>query len=146
MTNGTVKRAIVIDDDRALLSAISSILKKRGYEVHASPEPFCCPIYLDCECQCPVERACTNIIIADVNMPNMTGLEFIESQKRNGCKVQNIAVMSAVFENTELERIKSLGCKILKKPFKIDELTKWLDECEKKTDPNFKLSDLPGET
>lgn len=140
------KRAIVIDDDQSLRTALSSILKKRGYEVHASAEPFSCPVFLDCACSCPEERACANIIITDVRLPNMSGLEFIENQRRNGCKVQNIAVMSAVWEDVEFQRFRTLGCKTLTKPFKIDELTKWLEECEKSTVPDFKLSDLPDKS
>lgn len=138
-----MKRAIVIDDDKSLRAVISAILKKRGYEVHAYAGPIHCPIYLDHECPCPAEHACANIIITDVEMPNVRGPEFIENQKRNGCKVENIAVMSGKWEDSELEHIKRFGCKIFDKPFKIDELNRWLDECEEKTEPDFKLSDLP---
>ncbi len=77
-------------------------------------------------------------------MPNMTGLEFIEHQKSMGCKVQNVAVMSGRWTGEELEHAKRLGCHMFKKPFKIDEIEKWLDECEKKLDNNGKLSDMPG--
>lgn len=141
-----IKRAVVIDDDQAIRSVISSILKRRGYEVHASTEPLSCPIFLHHECQCQIEHACTNILITDVNMPNMTGLEFIKNQKINGCKVQNIAVISAAWQESDLKLAKNLGYKIFKKPFKINELNKWLDECERNTDPNIKLSNLPGKT
>jgi CheY-like chemotaxis protein len=76
-------------------------------------------------------------------MPNMTGLEFIEHQKSNGCKVQNVAVMSGSWTDEEREHAKRLGCRTFKKPFKIDEIKKWLDACEKKLDSNSKLLDLP---
>jgi YesN/AraC family two-component response regulator len=75
-------------------------------------------------------------------MPNMTGLEFIEHQKSNGCKVQNVAVMSGSWTGEEIEHAKSLGCHMFKKPFKIDEIEEWLNECEKKLDHNSKLSDI----
>ncbi len=83
-------RAVVIDDEDVIRDLFFYIMKKRGYEVYTSSEPLFCPIYLDCECPCPVEHICTTIVITDINMPNMTGLEFIEHQKKNGCKVQNI--------------------------------------------------------
>jgi CheY-like chemotaxis protein len=136
-------RAVVIEDEDTIRDLICGILKKRGYEVHASSEPLCCPIYLNCECPCPVEHFCTNIIITDLHMPNMTGLEFIEHQKSNGCKVQNIAVMSGSWTDEEIEQAKGLDCHMFKKPFNIDEIEKWLNECEKKIDPNSKRSDLP---
>jgi len=76
-------------------------------------------------------------------MPNMTGLEFIENQKRNNCKVPNMAIMSGGWEDPELKQAKNLNCQIFRKPLTIDEINKWLDECERSIDPNRKLSDLP---
>ncbi len=136
-------RAIVLEDNYVIRTLIDDVLKDRGYEVHGSSEPFFCPIFLDSKCPCPVETHCTNIIITDINMPGMTGFEFIEHQKRNGCKVQNIAMMSGRWIDEDIEHAKKLGCHIFKKPFNIDEIEKWLDECERKLDPNNRLSDLP---
>jgi len=78
-------------------------------------------------------------------MPNTTGLEFIENQIRHGCKAieKNKALMSGKWTDTELIQAKRLGCKTFEKPFKTSELLSWLDECEKRIDPNRKLSDLP---
>jgi len=118
-------RAVVIDDEDVIRDLIYDILKKRGYEVYVSSDPLCCPIYLDCECPCPDEHYCTNIIITDINMVNMTGLEFIKHQKSHGCKVQNIAVMSGCWTDEDIEQAKSLDCHMFKKPFNIDEIEKW---------------------
>ncbi len=136
-------RAVVIDDEDLIRNLIYDIMKKRGYEVYASSEPLLCPIYLGSKCSCPVEHFCTTIVITDIDMPNMTGLEFIEHQKSMGCKVQNVAVMSGRWTGEEIEHAKSLDCHMFKKPFKIDEIEKWLNECEKKLDHNGKLSDIP---
>ncbi len=79
-------------------------------------------------------------------MPYMKGLEFIEHQRRNACKVTNIAVMSGRWTDEELEHAKRLGCHTFNKPVKIDEIKKWLNACENKLNPNNKLSDLPNLT
>jgi CheY-like chemotaxis protein len=76
-------------------------------------------------------------------MPNMSGLEFIEHQKSMGCKITNLAVMSGRWTDEEREHAKRLGCHTFNKPFKIDEIKKWLDACESKLDPASKLSNLP---
>ncbi len=51
--------------------------------------------------------------------------------------------MSGRWAGEELEYAKSLGWKIFKKPFKLNEIKKWLDGCEIKPGPYNKLSDLP---
>jgi CheY-like chemotaxis protein len=135
-------RAIVLDDNNTVRTVISDILEDRGYEVFDSSEPTFSPIYLDSKCPCSGEYLCANIVITDINMPNMTGLEFIEYQKSMGCKIPNIAVMSGRWTVEELEHAKRLGCHTINKPFKVDEIKKWLDVCESKLNTNCKLSDL----
>ncbi len=136
-------RAVVVDDEELVRSLISSILEIREYEVISCSEPLFCPIYLDISCPCPQYQPCCDIIITDINMPNMTGIEFVENQKKNGCKVPNMAIMSGLWTDADLEQAKSLGCKVFKKPLRIVEIDRWLNECEKNTDPNRKLSNFP---
>ena len=138
-------RAVVIDDDKEIRSVISSITELRGFEVLSFSEPLLCPIYLDSACPCPYDYACMDLLITDNRMPNMTGVDFIENQMRNGCKAiaKNKAVISGEFTEADLEQANRLGCQISTKPFRIEELNKWLDECEKRIDPNRKLAELP---
>jgi CheY-like chemotaxis protein len=142
MNDSTTKRAIVIEDDGAVRKAISSLLQKRGYDVHEFSEPGFCPIFFNEKCFCAEKQACTNIIITDLYMPNTSGIEFLRKKKINGCKVQDVAVMSAVWQDEELEILRTLGCKILTKPFKLNILTGWLDECENRGNFSHRLSDL----
>jgi len=136
-------RAFVFEDNDSLRGTISAILESRDYEVKAFREPGLCPMCLDQGCKCPRNNACADLIITDLNMPNMTGLELLENRRRNGCKVQNRAVMSGAWTDSELERAKMLGCQVFSKPFRLDSFIAWLGECEKRIDPNRKLSDLP---
>ncbi|GAX61006.1 two component signal transduction response regulator [Candidatus Scalindua japonica] len=134
-------KAVVLEDDDSIRSLTCEILKDRGYEVFASSEPFFSPVYLNQECDCP-EEYCTTIVITDINMPNMTGLEFIEHQRSMGCKFQNVAVMSGRWTNETLAHANRLGCQTFCKPFKVNEIKKWLDECEERLDHRDKLSNM----
>jgi hypothetical protein len=49
--------------------------------------------------------------------------------------------MSGDFSEEDIYRTKSLGVDIFKKPFKLQEITNWLDQIEKDIDPKRKLSD-----
>ena len=135
-------RAIVLEDNDSLRTLTCGILKDRGYEVYASSEPLLSPLDCDSERPCPKEHICPTIIITDIDMPNMTGFEFIENQKSKGCKIQNIAIMSGRWTNDDIKHAKKLGCHMFNKPFKIYEVAKWLDECEKELDHNSKLTDI----
>jgi CheY-like chemotaxis protein len=135
-------KAVVLEDNDMLRTLTYNILKNRGYEVYAYSEPFLSPLYRNSERPCPEENICPNIIITDIDMPNMTGFEFIEHQKSKGCKIHNIAIMSGRWTNENIKHAKRLGCHIFKKPFKIDEVEKWLDECEKELGRNSKLKDM----
>jgi CheY-like chemotaxis protein len=135
-------KAIILEDNDSLRTLMDGVLKDRGYEVYASSEPFLSPVYRDSKHLCPEEPICPNIIITDIDMPNMTGFEFIEHQKSKGCKIKNIAIMSGRWTNKDIKHAKRLGCHMFEKPFKIDEVEKWLDECEKELDHNSKLIDM----
>ena len=139
------KRAFFFDDDENVLFQISSILIERGYEVLHFPEPLFCPVYLNNECQCTMEYMCGDIFIIDINMSNVTGLDFIEKLIWNGCKAiaQNKAlIISDAWTNDELKHAKILDSHIIFKPFTNNEIIEWLDKCEKRIDPNRKLVDI----
>lgn len=137
------KRAIIIDDDRLLRTSLIDMLEGWGYEVISCAEPVFYSVFLDRGCDCRAEHVCADIIITDVNMPHMTGLDFIDKQKHKGCKVSNIAVMSGAWDDEKIEYAERLGCTVFDKPFQIDKLKKWIRACEKKIEPQRVLSDLP---
>jgi hypothetical protein len=58
-----------------------------------------------------------------------------------GCKVKNVALMSGAWSEPDVEKAKSLGCTVFQKPFSLDEIGKWLDECENKIAPERILTD-----
>ncbi|NOG83458.1 MAG: response regulator [Planctomycetes bacterium] len=134
-------RAFIFDDNELVRSLVSLILEKRGYEVFAFSDATLCPIFLRNDCPCPSEHTCTDIIVADINMPNITGLDFIENQLNFGCKVRNFGVISGNWTNARIEQAKRLNCQIFEKPIDFEHFEKWLDDCERRSDPERKLSD-----
>ena len=134
-------RVFVFEDDDIIRSLLWEILDRRGYEVFTFPDPGSCPLHLASGCLCPVEEACGDIIISDLRMPNMSGLEFVQNQMKKGCKLKNVALISGAWSDTDLQSARRLGCQPFQKPFKIDEINTWLDECERKINPKRILSD-----
>jgi CheY-like chemotaxis protein len=89
---------------------------------------------------CPSGQSCTDIIVSDINMHTISGLELVDELVRNGCKARNIALMSGDWLDFHRFYARKLGCKTFDKPLKLGEINDWLDECEKRIDPNRKLS------
>jgi CheY-like chemotaxis protein len=134
-------RAIVFDDNESIRNLVKRVLEDRGYEVLIYTDPTECPLQHSHECQCDETQVCSDIVISDIDMPNVSGLEYVEQQLNKGCKVPNIAIMSGLWSESRLEQAKALGCKTFEKPFALGALTEWLKECESRIDPDKSLSD-----
>lgn len=134
-------RALIFDDQKDIRQMLWSLFESRGYEVFTFPHPALCPLDEAENCPCPKEQACADIIISDVEMPFKDGLAFIEDQIGKGCRCNHIALMSGALTNAHFARAASLGLKIFKKPFRLEELSSWLDQVEKNIDPQRKLAD-----
>ena len=136
----TVKfRAIILEDSPSILRLFTDLLTERGYETFGFSNPAICPLQLLPECRCDENQTCTDIIISDLRMPNITGLGFIEIQKRKKCKCRHIALVSASWTEKDLSIARSLGCKTFTKPFFFQELEDWLDEVEADIEPSREL-------
>jgi CheY-like chemotaxis protein len=132
-------RAFVFDDDDVVRMLCCAALQKRGYEVYDYPEAAECPACrLGC-CPCPEDHTCGDIIIADINMAPITVIELLERFVAYGCRVRHFALMSGWWSDFELKKAKELGCKVLKKPYTLDDLYRWLDRCEASINRKRKL-------
>lgn len=135
-------RILIFEDNDILRSTLKYILNDRNYEVFTFSDPTMCPVYDSINHKCPVDHACADIIISDVNMPSKTGLELIKDRQQKGCKVKYRALMSGDWTDSDLKYAQDLGCHIFHKPFDIRIMLKWLDDCVEKIKPDRKLSDL----
>lgn len=109
---------------------------KRGYEVLSYTEPNVCPLYDKCAESCKELNPCGDIVLTDLRMPKMTGIELLQRQAQRGCKIdtRNKAIMSAQFADEDDRRIVELGCSSFEKPFQLTVISNWLNECEKRFD------------
>ncbi len=134
MRNVTIN---LYDDDVTDLNLLASILSTRNYAVRVLNRAVICPISADRADKCPNQNnPCSDIIIADNQMPGMTGTEMLRQQAQRGCPIdiRNKAVASADFDGDGLMMIKGLGYAYFKKPFQLNELFAWLDDCKNRID------------
>ena len=70
-------RAFVFEDDNSLRDFLRRFLTSRGYEVFTFSHPTICEEY-----SCLPSHVGADIILSDVNMPRLTGIDFMEQQHR----------------------------------------------------------------
>ena len=134
-------RVLIFEDNEPLRSTLDRILSELGYKVHSFSDPGMCPQFYSSSQSCLLDHSCSDIIISDVNMPVETGIEFIKGRLNNGCKIKIRALMSADWNETDLQQAENIGCKVFHKPFDLEELIRWLDSCRKQIEHKRVLSD-----
>lgn len=137
-------RTILCEDNASVREIINFILQERGHEVFSYKDAGDCPLSSCAACKCGHENACSDIIISDVSMPKVNGLEFVENLKKSGCKIENIALVSGYWTEKDIAKAKEMGCFVFHKPVAPEELFQWIDACEKNIEPQrVLLKELP---
>ena len=111
------KKILIVDDSRTIRQQVSFTLSKGGFTVVEAVDGQDGIAKLDA-------NADIAMIISDVNMPNMNGIEMVEAIKAGGKHSLVPIVMLTTEGSGELiERAKAAGAKgWLVKPFKPDQL------------------------
>ena len=109
------KKILIVDDSRTIRQQVSFSLSKGGYEVVEAEDGLL-----------GIQKLSQNpdiaLVISDVNMPNMDGIEMVEKIKASGSKVP-IVMLTTEGAADLIERAKAAGAKgWLVKPFKPDQL------------------------
>jgi YesN/AraC family two-component response regulator len=130
------KRAIVYDDEPLILGLLSDILSLKDYEVFSFSEPQVCPIYKDNIESCDNLHPCADVLITDIMMPGINGIDLLLKQAQRGCKIdiRNKAVISGTLTYDYKKMITDMNIKYFHKPFAFSDINNWLDECEQRID------------
>ncbi len=115
MMNENIKSILVVDDDERMRAALKEAVVRIGYEAVLAMNPV--------EALNKLNKASVSMIVTDMKMPKMDGLEFIRAARE---KVGNLPILvitgHATVENA-VEVMKEGVCDYLMKPFSFDLLT-----------------------
>jgi FixJ family two-component response regulator len=109
----------VIDDDASVRAATNNLLTSHGYMVHtfASAEEFLQSIHLND----------TSCVIADVQMPAISGLDLLIFMRAQGYRAPFIFITAFPDESVRARALKAGAICFLGKPFAGPTLIKCLD-------------------
>lgn len=119
--------AVIVDDDPMVRTMLGHVLISAGFEVVSFSSPEKCTFYTESACPCSWRGACPDLIISDLDMPEVDGIRFIEQLKRKQCRCKHIAVISGSWPENELLQVVPQGVAVFSKPFAFDRLWNWLD-------------------
>ena len=107
-------RILVADDERSLRELLAIVLRREGYEVMLAENGRMALAAL--------MRGPVDLLISDIKMPDMSGVEVLRSAKQIDPALP--AIMMTAFASTEtaVEAMRLGACDYLVKPFDVDEL------------------------
>lgn len=112
---------LVVDDSRTVRMSIEYLLKSKGYEI-------CCAEDgrdgLNKLSDLSAQGKKPSLILTDINMPNMGGLEFIREVKKSGvCRFTPILVLTTESqESMKMEGKKAGAAGWIVKPYQPEQL------------------------
>jgi two-component system chemotaxis response regulator CheY len=110
------KTIMVIDDSASIRQVVNLTLKKAGYDVVEA-----------CDGQDAIGKLTgqkINLIVCDVNMPNMDGISFLKNIKENASyKFTPVIMLTTESQETKKQEGKAAGARAwVVKPFKPEQM------------------------
>ncbi len=111
------KRVLVVDDSAAIRQSITYVLQQGGYDVSEAVDGLDGLSVL-------ASMDAVDLIITDVNMPNMDGISFIKKVRENGkFKFAPIIVLTTESQGAKMNEGKEAGATAwIVKPFSSEKL------------------------
>lgn len=120
MAQGQQKRILVVDDEENARVALSKILAREGYDVASAGNGFEALNFL--------RNREVELIITDINMPEMNGLAFLR-EVHNSYPASNVIMVTAYGEVESYIEAMNLGAfEYINKPVKLDDLKKVINK------------------
>ena len=111
-----MKRILVAEDNRLILETVAHSLSREGYDIIKAEDGK--------DCLTKLESNEVDLLITDLYMPNLNGLEVISSLGNTGKKIIPIMVLSAAGAEENVMKAFDLGADdYMVKPFSLIELS-----------------------
>lgn len=133
---GFAPNILIVDDEKGMRDFLSFELGSRGYSVSAAAT--------GAEALALLTRAGFDLVISDIKMPQMDGLELLESAKRSFPDTEFIISTGYATIGAAVEAMKKGAYDFIEKPFNLDELTSLLENVFEKIEYRKMLAVYEG--
>ncbi len=133
-------RILILDDDPDIRSLFDAALTSKGHEVTTLSDPSEFPLLNIQKCPCEPKDSCTDVLIADIVMPNIEGIAFVKGLKEGGCwplTLGNVAIISGYLTLHYMNELNAMGVHYFRKPFELQDIFKWVEECQERLDKSL---------
>ncbi len=105
---------MVVDDEQSMCDFLEIALQRNGYRVSCFNDAFAAVQAL--------EKENFDLVICDLKMPGMNGLEMLRTIKKKSPATEIIMITAFASTNTVIEAMRCGAFDYISKPFKIDEI------------------------
>ena len=113
------RRVLIVDDDRDIVTIVSTILGGRGWDIKAA--------YNGREALEAVTLSKPDIILLDIMMPEMNGIEVLKRIKKIDADARIIMITAFGDVESYLDSMELGAYEYINKPFETDELLEMID-------------------
>jgi DNA-binding NtrC family response regulator len=107
-------KIFILDDDELILSMLSRVLKKEGYDVHAESKTN--------EIIKKIKSVAPDVVLLDIRLPKKSGIDILKGIKEEGLNSEVIMLTADDTAETAVKAMKLGAVDYLTKPFNTDEV------------------------
>src|SRR4051812_37815531 len=109
-----LRKILVVDDEESIREFFEIMLKREGYQVLSAANGK--------EGLDQLKKHQVDLIISDIQMPEMSGLQMLASVKEQDPEMPVVMITAFGSTDTAVEAMKLGASDYLQKPFKLDEV------------------------
>lgn len=132
---GTVD-IVVVDDEKEMALALRDLLEAEGFRADATTDPR--------EALLRVREGKVRVILSDVNMPGMSGMDLVRETRRVDNSVPVLLVTAFATMDAAMEAVRAGAYHYLTKPVQIDDLLLWVRRALEEVRLRSELAGLKG--
>ena len=118
MSRTTSVDVVVVDDEKEMALVLRDLLEAEGIRAEATTDPR--------EALLRVREGKAKVVLSDVNMPGMTGMDLVRETRRTDNSVPVLLITAFATMEAAMEAVRAGAYHYLTKPVQADDLLLWI--------------------